>query len=108
MSTKRKKGFPDHVGERERRSLKAKKAPDIGAWYGMTMFGVVGWAVAVPTLMGVFVGVWIDLTWPGPRSWTLMLLVLGIGLGCANAWFWLNRQRKSILEERDRDDTRHD
>ena len=65
------------------------------------MFGVVGWAVAIPTVLGIFLGVWIDLKWPGPYSWTLMLLLVGLILGCLNAWFWVNRQRTMINRERE-------
>jgi len=64
---------------------------------------VVGWSVAIPTLLGVLLGVWIDLTWPSARSWTIMLLVGGLGLGCVNAWLWISRQRRKILEERERE-----
>ena len=101
MTKERGKEFPDAVGSKERRKLKAERDPEIGAWYGLGLFGVVGWAVAIPTLLGVMLGVWIDLTWPSSRSWTLMLLVGGLGLGCANAWLWLGRQRKKIIEERE-------
>ncbi len=43
-------------------------------WFGLGMFGVAGWSVAIPALIGIFVGVWIDMTWKSPYSWTLMLL----------------------------------
>lgn len=94
--------FPDEVREKEQRRIKASREPEIGAWYGLGLFGVVGWSVALPTLAGIMLGVWIDLTWPSPRSWTLMLLVGGLGAGCLNAWLWLGRQRKRIIEERER------
>ena len=42
------------------------------------MFGLVGWTVAVPALIGVAIGLWIDSTWPSRFSWTLMLLVFGV------------------------------
>jgi ATP synthase protein I len=56
------------------------------------MFGLVGWSVAVPALIGVAVGLWIDARWPSRFSWTLMLLVLGMALGCLNAWNWISRE----------------
>jgi len=74
------------------------------------MFGLVGWSVAVPTLIGIAIGVWIDLSRPGSYSWTLMLLVIGMVIGCLNAWFWIQRERRSISEcrenfnDRDSDD----
>lgn len=94
--------FQHEVGSKEQRRLKAAREPEIGAWHGLGMFGVVGWAVMIPTLLGILLGVWIDLTWPSGRSWTLMLLVGGLGAGCLNAWLWLNHQRKKIIEERER------
>ena len=101
-----KKGFPQEVDVRERRKLRARKKKGDEVWFGLGMFGMVGWSVAIPTVLGIFIGVWIDLTWTGRYSWTLMLLVAGLAIGCANAWFWINRQRRSI--SRDREDDRTD
>ncbi|MBI9081128.1 MAG: AtpZ/AtpI family protein [Pseudodesulfovibrio sp.] len=97
----RRNEFHKQVESREKRKLKARREPPFGAMDGMGLFGVVGWAVAVPTIVGIFLGVWIDLTWPGPRSWALMLMVLGLATGCASAWCWLTRQRNRIVRERD-------
>lgn len=97
----RRKEFPDEVGTKEQRRLKAQRDARVGAWYGLGLFGVVGWSVAVPTLAGILLGVWIDLNWPSRRSWTIMLLVAGLGAGCFTAWIWLSRQRKKIIEERE-------
>ena len=47
-------------------------------FFGLGVFGVVGWSVAIPTLVGIALGVWIDRTWPSQYSWTLMLLFLGV------------------------------
>ena len=32
-----------------------------------------------------------------------MLLLLGVVLGCLNAWHWIERERRSIEEEEKRD-----
>ncbi|WP_319404863.1 AtpZ/AtpI family protein [uncultured Desulfosarcina sp.] len=84
----------------EKRKLRAREKRKDPIWFGLGTFGMVGWAVAIPTVLGIFLGVWIDLRWPGPYSWTLMLLVIGLVLGCINAWFWINRQRRTIERER--------
>lgn len=72
------------------------------------MMGLVGWAVAVPTLLGATLGMWIDRRWPGHYSWTLMLLLGGILLGCWNAWYWVARETAVIRapEEDEVDDHR--
>jgi ATP synthase protein I len=82
------------VGEKEDRKLKARKEKDRSVWFGLGMFGLVGWSVAIPTLIGIAVGIWIDTTWPGPYSWTLMLLFIGVAVGCLNAWFWVKRESR--------------
>ena len=95
--------FADQVEIRERRKLRSRKKRSDEIWFGLGMFGVVGWSVAIPTVLFIFLGVWIDVTWPGRTSWTLMCLGVGLVLGCLNAWFWLNRQRRMIDKEREND-----
>jgi len=56
------------------------------------MFGLVGWSVALPTLLGILIGSWIDMLLPGRVSWTLTMLILGLFVGCANAWYWIQRE----------------
>ncbi|MFW6162848.1 MAG: AtpZ/AtpI family protein [Planctomycetota bacterium] len=93
------------VGEKERRKMQARREKHRTVWFGLGMFGLVGWSVAIPTLIGIAVGIWLDATYPGRYSWTLMLLVLGVGLGCLNAWLWLSRERREIERpEREREE----
>ncbi|MBN1843119.1 MAG: AtpZ/AtpI family protein [Deltaproteobacteria bacterium] len=89
------------VGAKEARKIRARHEKYGSVWFGLGMFGLVGWSVAIPTLAGIALGVWIDLKWPSRYSWTLMLLVIGIILGCLNAWFWVMRERKMIQEEKE-------
>ncbi len=81
--------------------MRARRQQDRSVWFGLGMFGLVGWSVAVPTLIGIALGVWIDLKTATRYSWTLMLLVIGIAVGCLNAWFWISRERKMIEEEKE-------
>jgi ATP synthase protein I len=82
------------IGEISSRKIRAKKEKQKGLWYGLGMFGLVGWAVSVPTLLAVALGIWIDQSFKSKYSWTLMLLVLGIGIGCVNAWYWITKESK--------------
>lgn len=92
----------ERVGEKEARKLKARRRPT-SIWFGLGLFGVIGWSVAIPTLLGILIGAWIDSNWPSQFSWTLMLLLLGIVLGCLNAWNWVDRERQGIGEEDEND-----
>jgi ATP synthase protein I len=91
------------VGDKEARKLRARHQSD-SIWFGLGMFGVIGWSVAIPTLLGILIGIWIDTNWPSRFSWTLMLLLVGVVLGCLNAWHWIDRERQSIEEEEKKND----
>ena len=95
------RSFRDEVEKREVRKLRARKSAQRSVWYGLGLFGIVGWSVAIPTLIGVAIGIWIDRRYPGPYSWTLILLFAGLLAGCLVAWHWVNRERKDIEKERE-------
>ena len=80
------------VGNQEERKLRARAEGPNLLWLGLGMMGMVGWSVAVPTLLGIGLGVWIDRTWQTGYSATLMGLFVGLALGCLNAWFWIKQQ----------------
>ena len=84
--------FSDLIEEKEHRKIRAQQEKKKSIWFGLGMFGMVGWSVAIPTVIGVAVGLWIDTQFPGPISWTLTLLVGGLLLGCVNAWYWVKRE----------------
>jgi ATP synthase protein I len=80
------------VARKGERRERARREGRHGLGYGLGLFGLIGWSVAVPTLLGIALGVWIDRRFPSPYSWTLMLMFVGIVVGCLNAWFWLRRE----------------
>lgn len=88
----------EQIGGKEARKLKARREPT-SIWFGLGMFGIIGWSVAIPTLLGILIGIWIDTTWPGRFSWTLMLLLGGVILGCWNAWRWIAGEQQSIEQD---------
>lgn len=91
----------DQVGAKASRKLKARRSGTPGVWFGLGMMGLIGWSVAVPTLLGAALGLWLDQRDPGGRSWTLALLVAGLTLGCLNAWHWVAREDQAMREERE-------
>jgi ATP synthase protein I len=84
--------FRDEVGRKAKRKQKAQREEEKSTWFWLGMFGLVGWAIAIPTLAGIALGVWIDTTWPSRVSWTLTLLFVGVVLGCLNAWYWVKQE----------------
>jgi ATP synthase protein I len=90
--------FAGEIGAKAARKLKARKSTH-NAWFGFRMFGLVGWSVVVPTLIGAVLGRWFDENHPGKHSWTLTLLIIGLCLGCLNAWHWVAVEDKAICDE---------
>lgn len=84
----------DVAAKQVNRKLKAKTRRKRSAWFGLGMFGLVGWAVAVPTLIGIALGMCLDDQTTTERSWTLALLIAGLCLGCFNAWIWVSRESR--------------
>lgn len=80
------------VGRKAERKLRARQAGRRGVWFGLGMFGLVGWAVALPTVAGVGIGLWLDARFPSRISWTLTLLFVGVLLGSLNAWYWVKHE----------------
>ncbi len=80
------------VAVKAERRRKAAGEKDRGIWFSLGLFGLVGWSITIPTLLGVALGVWIDGRWPGRVSWTLTLLFVGLVVGCINAWYWIRQE----------------
>lgn len=93
--------FSRQVGAQARRMLKARRRGSRSVWFGLGMSGLIGWSVAVPTLIGTALGIWIDRRYPSPYSWTLMLLLLGLVVGCFNAWRWVESEYGEMQEKVD-------
>jgi ATP synthase protein I len=91
--------FAKKVASDAARKLRIQRDGTQSAWFGLGMSGLIGWSVAVPTLAGVLIGMWMDRRWPSGHSWTLALLVAGLIIGCANAWRWLAQQDKEMHDE---------
>ena len=96
--------FAEQVGAKAARKLKARRNSTQGVWFGLGMMGLIGWSVAIPTLLGAALGLWLDKQHPGTHSWTLALLVAGLVIGCLNAWHWVAKEDKAMREEQEDDD----
>ncbi len=92
--------FSDEVARKEKRKLKALHENN-GVWFGLGMMGMIGWSVAVPSLLGAALGLWLDKRYPQSFSWTLSLLIIGITLGCINAWYWVNKEDKEMNNDKE-------
>jgi ATP synthase protein I len=93
--------FSKQIAAQAARKLKAKRTATRSIWFGLGMSGLIGWSVMVPTLIGIAIGIWVDKHYPSRYSWTLMLMLIGLIVGCANAWHWVDSEHKDMQEESD-------
>lgn len=101
MSTERVPGAPppeqqlgSEVARRVQRRRRAEREARRSIWFSLGLFGIVGWSIAVPALIGIAAGLWLDARFGGRLSWTLTLLAAGIALGCLNAWRWIKQETR--------------
>jgi ATP synthase protein I len=95
--------FSREIGIKVARKLKARRNSANEVWFGLGMMGLIGWSVVVPTLLGTMLGSWLDSRHLGSHSWTLMLLVLGLVIGCLNAWHWVTKENNAMRAEQEDD-----
>ena len=94
--------FEKLVGEMEERKLKAQ-SENKSVWSGLGLFGIIGWSIVVPTILGAALGIWLDNNYKQDFSWTLSLLVAGLILGCVIAWNWIEKENKEIHKKKEDD-----
>jgi len=99
MSAKNNKHFTDKVDKKLQRKLTAQRHPGRSIWMGLGTMGIVGWSVAVPTLLGLLLGIWLDNHYPKEFSWTLNILIVGVLAGCFSACHWVSKEDEAINKE---------
>ncbi len=87
---------PDKPAEdiaRHATRMKSKREhPGPSPLRGIGTFGMIGWSIAVPTVGGAFLGLWLDRTAPQGFSWTIALILGGVALGGFIAAAWINKE----------------
>jgi ATP synthase protein I len=76
---------------RERRALWRREG-ERSLGQNLAMIGVLGWTFVTPTLLGIFVGRWLDRKFGSGVFWTLGLIVGGLTVGCTLAWRRIYRE----------------
>ncbi len=94
--------FVRRIGAKAARKLKHQQTQRNASrlvWSGLSMIGLVGWSVVLPTVLGAALGAWLDQRYPMRHSWTLTLLFTGLFAGCLNAWHWVAREDRETHEQ---------
>ncbi len=92
MSEKRN-NQAEEIGRGAARKKAARDHPGPSPLRGISTFGMVGWSVAVPTVGGAFLGLWLEQAYPQSFSWTIALILGGVAIGVMIAWVWIDKEK---------------
>lgn len=81
------------------RMQRTRRRPPDSPLRGLSAFGVIGWSVAVPTVGGALLGLWLDRVAPARFSWPIALMLGGLVMGILVAWDWMAREDRRMREE---------
>jgi len=98
---KNKRDFSQQISEKEKRELKSLNSDKQSTWTGLGLFGIVGWSVVVPILLGTALGIWLDKKYAQSFSWTISFLFFGLVIGCLVAWNWVVKENNEMNENDD-------
>jgi len=70
----------------------ARSSPGLSPLRGLGAFGIVGWSIAVPTVGGAFLGLWLNRVAPQDFSWPIALILGGVVVGAIIAWRWIDKE----------------
>lgn len=78
--------------EAQKKIESKKRGKEIISGFGV--FGIVGFSIAIPTILGIYLGQYLDDKVDSDISFTLTFLFLGLVIGCSNAWRWVKENSK--------------
>lgn len=81
------------IRRRAQRMEESRNAPKYSPLSGLGVFGVVGWSVAIPTVAGAFLGMWLNRVAPQDFSWPIALILGGVVVGALVAWSWIDKNQ---------------
>lgn len=82
----------EDIARRAKRMKDARDHPGPSPLRGIGTFGMIGWSIAVPTVGGAFLGIWLDRIAPQRFSWPIALILGGVVVGSFIAASWINKE----------------
>ena len=84
--SKRESDLKEPVRRHREREERARRAGERSIGQNLAWVGVLGWLVVTPTLLFMFVGLWLDRRAGTGIFWTAALVFVGAALGSWFAW----------------------
>lgn len=95
-SAERRQPAPDRMADAVRKKQErqvrwlSEGEPSMARFVGQ--IGILGWIIVAPTLLGLFIGRWLDGLFASGIFWSAALLTLGVAIGFWSGWRWMHRQ----------------
>jgi ATP synthase protein I len=83
-------GLLRSVRERRKRRQRWQREGEPSFGRQLAQVGVLGWIIVLPTLLGVFLGRYLDRSFGTGIFWTGPLMLVGLALGCRAGWRWMH------------------
>lgn len=62
---------------------------------GFSYFGIIGWSIALPSVLGAFLGQFLNQVAPQRFSWVVALILGGLVIGVFLAWSYIASAQKA-------------
>lgn len=89
----------DPIRRDARRMQHRRRRPGESPLRGLSAFGVIGWSVAIPTVGGALLGLWLDRVAPQPFSWPIALMLGGLVIGIIVVSNWVSRESRRARDD---------
>ncbi|SEK47858.1 ATP synthase protein I [Roseovarius nanhaiticus] len=93
--TPRRDKSTDDIARQARRMKSRREHPGPSPLRGIGTFGMIGWSIAVPTVGGAFLGLWLDRILPQEFNWTIALILGGVVVGIFISIAWINKEGRT-------------
>lgn len=88
----------DAARQAAERDARGREEPEPSLGSRLGQIGILGWAIVLPTLMGLALGHWLDRTFGTRVFFSAPLLMIGAAVGFWSAWKWMHRQQRNHHE----------
>lgn len=75
------------------RAARGREEPEPSLGYRLGQIGILGWAIILPTLLGLALGHWLDRSFGTRVFFSAPLLMVGAAVGLWSAWKWMHHQQ---------------
>ena len=86
-------GFLSTLRRKRALAEKNRREEDSSFWSNVGLFGMVGWSITLPMVIGLLLGRAADRRFDTGAVYTVFLMLVGLAFGCYNVWRFISQKR---------------